>query len=92
MKTLHFYGNMVLAVTDFACTMYVQQVMDVLSNNQVASIVWKAESEQEAARAVVEAANMAWKNKFPSSKMDDCTVVCLFLQKRQQHGVLCLES
>ncbi|TXG61937.1 hypothetical protein EZV62_013300 [Acer yangbiense] len=67
-------------------------VMDVLSNNQVASIVWKAESEQEAARAVVEAANAAWKKKFPSSKMDDCTAVCLFLQKRQQHRVLSFET
>ncbi|KAL5783373.1 hypothetical protein ACOSP7_008402 [Xanthoceras sorbifolium] len=67
-------------------------VMDVLSNNQVTSIVWKAESEQEAARAVVEAAIAAWKKKFPSSKMDDCTAVCLFLQKRQQHGVISLET
>ncbi|KAK3213056.1 hypothetical protein Dsin_017762 [Dipteronia sinensis] len=67
-------------------------VTDVLTNNQVASIVWKAESEQEAARAVVEAANSAWKKKFPSSKMDDCTAVCLFLQKRQQHRVLSFET
>ncbi|KAI9192543.1 hypothetical protein LWI28_024530 [Acer negundo] len=67
-------------------------VMDVLSNNQVASIVWKAESEKEAARAVVEAANAAWKKKFPSSKMDDCTAVCLFLQKRQRHRVLSFET
>ncbi|KAK2661331.1 hypothetical protein Ddye_007864 [Dipteronia dyeriana] len=67
-------------------------VMDVLSNNQVTSIVWKAESEQEAARAVVEAANAAWKKKFPSSKMDDCTAVCLFLQKRQQHRVMSFET
>ena len=59
------------------------QVLDVLSNNQVASIVWEADNEQEAARAVVEAANAAWKKKFPSSKIDDCTVVCLFLKKRQ---------
>lgn len=54
----------------------------MLSNNQLATIVWEADNEQEAARKVVEAANAAWKKKFPSSKMDDCTVVCLFLQKR----------
>ena len=58
------------------------QVLDVLSSNQVATIVWEADNKQEAARKVVEAANAAWKKKFPSSKMDDCTVVCLFLQKR----------
>ncbi|KAJ0090549.1 hypothetical protein Patl1_12995 [Pistacia atlantica] len=60
-------------------------VFDVLSSNQVASIVWEAGSEQEAARAVVEAATMAWKKKFPSSKVDDCTAVCLYLQDRQQN-------
>ncbi|KAL9443261.1 hypothetical protein AB3S75_016590 [Citrus x aurantiifolia] len=57
-------------------------VLDVLCNNQLATIVWEADNEQEAARKVVEAANAAWKKKFPSSKIDDCTVVCLFLQKR----------
>ncbi|XVF35366.1 hypothetical protein REPUB_Repub18cG0139400 [Reevesia pubescens] len=60
-------------------------VWDVLNNNQVASIVMEAESEQTAARAVVEAATASWKRKFPSSKVDDCTVVCLFLQKKLQH-------
>lgn len=54
----------------------------MLCNNQLATIVWEADNEQEAARKVVEAANAAWKKKFPSSKIDDCTVVCLFLQKR----------
>ncbi|KAJ4708158.1 Phosphatase 2C family protein [Melia azedarach] len=56
-------------------------VFDVLSNNQVVSIVREAHKDQEAARAVVEAAKAAWKKKFPSSKIDDCTVVCHFLQK-----------
>lgn len=53
----------------------------MLSNNQVVSIVREAHKDQEAARAVVEAAKAAWKKKFPSSKIDDCTVVCHFLQK-----------
>uniref|UniRef100_A0A2P2J5V2 Uncharacterized protein MANES_16G078000 n=1 Tax=Rhizophora mucronata TaxID=61149 RepID=A0A2P2J5V2_RHIMU len=64
-------------------------VWDVLSNDQVTSIVWAAENEQAAAKAVVEAAAAAWRNKFPYFKMDDCTAVCLFLQKRKQH---CLSS
>lgn len=57
---------------------------DVLSNSQVASIVWAADSEQAAAKAVVEAAVATWKKKFPCSKVDDCTAVCLFLNKRHR--------
>lgn len=60
-------------------------VWDVLSNNEVASIVWTADTEEAAARAVVEAATAAWKNKYPNSKVDDCTAVCLFLQKKPQN-------
>ncbi|KAK2982900.1 hypothetical protein RJ640_006314 [Escallonia rubra] len=59
-------------------------VLDVLSNEQIVSIVWAAKSEEAAARAVVDAAIASWKDKFPSSKRDDCTVICLFLQKKQQ--------
>ncbi|KAK7410127.1 hypothetical protein VNO78_00665 [Psophocarpus tetragonolobus] len=55
-------------------------VWDVLSNKEVCSIVWAAETEKEAARAVVEEATAAWKRKYPSSKVDDCTVLCLFLR------------
>ncbi|KAL4297527.1 hypothetical protein GQ457_12G031540 [Hibiscus cannabinus] len=63
-------------------------VWDVLNNNQVATIVMEAENEQAAARAVVEAATASWKKKFPSSKVDDCTAVCLFLQKKQKPSSL----
>ncbi|KAK8980206.1 hypothetical protein V6N11_061420 [Hibiscus sabdariffa] len=63
-------------------------VWDVLNNNQVATIVMEAENEQAAARAVVEAATATWKKKFPCSKVDDCTVVCLFLQKKQKPSSL----
>jgi serine/threonine protein phosphatase PrpC len=59
-------------------------VWDVLSNNEVVSIVSAEGSEETAARAVVEAAVSAWKQKFPTSKRDDCTVVCLFLQKMKR--------
>lgn len=55
------------------------QVWDVLSNNEVVSIIWAAKSE-EAAKAVVDAATAAWKHKYPSSRRDDCTVICLFFQ------------
>ncbi|KAL1344909.1 hypothetical protein HN51_018710 [Arachis hypogaea] len=59
-------------------------VWDVLSNIEVCSIVWTTENEAAAAKAVVEAATAAWKSKYPSSKVDDCTAVCLFLQKKQR--------
>ncbi|CAL5431830.1 unnamed protein product [Camellia sinensis] len=59
-------------------------VWDVLRSKEVAYIVSSADSEQAAARAVVNAAIYAWKHMFPSSKIDDCTVLCLFLHKRQQ--------
>ncbi|KAG6624487.1 hypothetical protein I3843_16G032400 [Carya illinoinensis] len=65
-------------------------VWDVLSNDQVASIVWEAESEQVAARVVVEAAITAWKKKSPTAKVDDCSVVCLFLQKK--HHVVAVDT
>lgn len=41
--------------------------------------VASAGSRSGAARAVVETAVRAWKYKYPTSKVDDCAVVCLFL-------------
>ncbi|KAJ9183549.1 hypothetical protein P3X46_007389 [Hevea brasiliensis] len=52
-------------------------------NNQVAFIVWAADSEQAAAKALVEFAVAAWK-KLPCSKVHDCTAVCPCLHKRQR--------
>ena len=52
-------------------------VWDVLSNNQVVTIVASA-PRSSAAKLVVEAAVQAWKTKIPNSKPDDCTAVCLF--------------
>ncbi|MCL7047037.1 hypothetical protein MKW94_003018 [Papaver nudicaule] len=54
-------------------------IWDVLSNKQVIDIVGSAPTEASAARALVEAAVKAWKIKYPTSKVDDCAVVCLFL-------------
>ncbi|KAL8522176.1 hypothetical protein ACS0TY_012356 [Phlomoides rotata] len=56
-------------------------VWDVLSNEQVMSIISSACSEEIAAKAVVDAAIKSWKQNYPNSKRDDCTVICLFLQK-----------
>ncbi|KAJ7957320.1 Protein phosphatase 2C family protein [Quillaja saponaria] len=53
-------------------------VWDVLSNKEVVDIV-AAAPQSSAARMVVESAVRAWRMKFPTSKVDDCAVVCLFL-------------
>lgn len=58
---------------------YWLQIWDVLSNDEVVNIVDSASSRSSAARALVEEAVQAWKITYPTSKVDDCAVVCLFL-------------
>ncbi|OIW20746.1 hypothetical protein TanjilG_21811 [Lupinus angustifolius] len=54
-------------------------IWDVLSNKEVVDIVAAAPSRSSAARALVESAVRGWRYKYPTSKVDDCAVVCLFL-------------
>lgn len=54
-------------------------IWDVLSNEEVVDIVAAASSRASAARILVNSAAREWKLKYPTSKMDDCAVVCLFL-------------
>uniref|UniRef100_A0A2P2MM06 protein-serine/threonine phosphatase n=2 Tax=Rhizophora mucronata TaxID=61149 RepID=A0A2P2MM06_RHIMU len=54
-------------------------VWDVLSNEEVVEIVYSAPTRSSAARILVDSAAHEWKLKYPTSKMDDCAVVCLFL-------------
>eukprot|EP00257_Ricinus_communis_P025461 XP_025012875.1 probable protein phosphatase 2C 52 isoform X2 [Ricinus communis] len=54
-------------------------VWDVLSNEEVVEIVSSAPTRSSAARILVDSAAREWKLKYPTSKMDDCAVVCLFL-------------
>ncbi|KAL1345838.1 hypothetical protein HN51_019524 [Arachis hypogaea] len=54
-------------------------VWDVLSNEEVVEIVSMAPTRASAARVLVDSAAREWKLKYPTSKMDDCAVVCLFL-------------
>lgn len=56
-----------------------KQIWDVLSNEEVVDIVAAASSRASAARILVNSAAREWKLKYPTSKMDDCAVVCLFL-------------
>ncbi|XVF30278.1 hypothetical protein REPUB_Repub16aG0042900 [Reevesia pubescens] len=54
-------------------------IWDVLSNKEVVDIVASVPARSSAARALVESAVRAWRYKYPTSKVDDCAVVCLFL-------------
>lgn len=54
----------------------------MLSNEEVVKVVATATSRASAARLVVDSAAREWKLKYPTSKMDDCAVVCLFLDGR----------
>ena len=55
------------------------QIWDVLSNKEVVDIIASAPARASAARFLVESAVRAWRYKYPTSKIDDCAVVCLFL-------------
>ncbi|XP_071730296.1 probable protein phosphatase 2C 66 [Rutidosis leptorrhynchoides] len=57
-------------------------VWDVLSNKEAVDIVAAAPSRPTAARALVDCATRAWKLKYPTSKNDDCAVVCLYLDQK----------
>ncbi|KAH0855941.1 hypothetical protein HID58_084202 [Brassica napus] len=46
---------------------------------KVVDIVASSSSRASAARILVNSAAREWKLKYPTSKMDDCAVVCLFL-------------
>ncbi|KAI3795363.1 hypothetical protein L1987_38015 [Smallanthus sonchifolius] len=68
-------------------------IWDVLSNEQVIEIVSSAPTRSSAARLLVDSATREWKSKYPTSKMDDCAVVCLFLDGKmdsesdnEEHG------
>ncbi|XP_026419262.1 probable protein phosphatase 2C 33 [Papaver somniferum] len=55
-------------------------VWDVLTNQEVVDIVASAPTQSAASHALVESAVRAWRSKYPTSKVDDCAVVCLFLK------------
>ena len=54
-------------------------IWDVLTNNEVISIVASAPRKSTAAKLLVKRAVRAWKYKYPGSKVDDCAAICLFL-------------
>ncbi|KAG6471455.1 hypothetical protein ZIOFF_068897 [Zingiber officinale] len=65
-------------------------VWDVLSNEEVVEIVSSSPTRSSAGKVLVEAATREWKLKYPTSKMDDCAVVCLYLDGKKD--ILVAES
>ncbi|CAL0306261.1 unnamed protein product [Lupinus luteus] len=59
----------------------VPDVWDVLTNNEVITIVASAPKRSMAAKILVKHAVHAWRHKYPSSEIDDCAVICLFLNE-----------
>ncbi|CAI9768403.1 unnamed protein product [Fraxinus pennsylvanica] len=56
-------------------------IWDVLSNNEVVRIVASAKKRSLAAKLLVDQAVRAWRYKYPSAKIDDCAVICLFFKR-----------
>ncbi|CDP14742.1 unnamed protein product [Coffea canephora] len=73
------FSHRVLSERDKFIVLASDGVWDVLSNDEVVEIVSSAPTRSSAARILVESAAREWKAKYPTSKMDDCAVVCLFL-------------
>ncbi|XP_023005026.1 probable protein phosphatase 2C 33 [Cucurbita maxima] len=57
-------------------------VWDVLSNEEVVATVASV-PRSSAARNLVDSATRAWRCKYPAAKVDDCAVVCLFLNSSE---------
>ncbi|GMH28705.1 hypothetical protein Nepgr_030548 [Nepenthes gracilis] len=55
-------------------------VWDVLTNLEVVRIVASARKRSMAAKLLVAHALRAWKSRFPSSRVDDIAIVCLFFK------------
>ncbi|KAK4368541.1 hypothetical protein RND71_012333 [Anisodus tanguticus] len=73
------FSHLVLTDRDKFIVLASDGVWDVLTNEEVVEIVSSAPTRASAARILVDSAAREWKTKYPTSKMDDCAVVCLFL-------------
>ncbi|XP_073305300.1 probable protein phosphatase 2C 33 [Primulina huaijiensis] len=58
-------------------------IWDVLSNQDVVDIVASCPTRSHSSRTLVESAVRCWRSKYPTSKVDDCAVVCLFLDSNE---------
>jgi hypothetical protein len=55
------------------------QIWDVLSNEEVMELIASAPTRATAAHTLVEGAIRVWQLKYPSAKIDDCAVACIYL-------------
>ncbi|KAJ4898582.1 putative protein phosphatase 2C 33 [Raphanus sativus] len=62
-------------------------IWDVLSNEEVVGIVASSPSRSSAAKAIVESAVRVWRYKYPTSKVDDCAAVCLYLDSNNTNAL-----
>ncbi|KAL6604619.1 hypothetical protein ACP70R_043046 [Stipagrostis hirtigluma subsp. patula] len=69
-----------IAAGDLFIILATDGVWDVLSNEEVVSIVCATPRKQHASKAVAEAAAQRWRTRYPASRVDDCSAVCLFLR------------
>ncbi|KAI7732563.1 hypothetical protein M8C21_024169 [Ambrosia artemisiifolia] len=76
------FSHRVLTDRDKFIVLASDGIWDVLSNEDVIDIVSSASTRSAAARTLVDSAAREWKTKYPTSKMDDCAVICLFLDGR----------
>ncbi|XP_051121443.1 probable protein phosphatase 2C 33 [Andrographis paniculata] len=67
-------------------------IWDVLSNKEVVDTVASCSIRSNAARTVVHSAVRAWRYKYPTSKVDDCAVVCLFLDSNESTSSIAKSS
>ncbi|KAK7401973.1 hypothetical protein VNO78_13882 [Psophocarpus tetragonolobus] len=86
------FSHRVLTDKDQFIVLASDGVWDVLSNEEVVGIVSSAPTRSSAARMLVDSAAREWKLKYPTSKMDDCAVVCLFLDGRMDSESDCDEQ
>ncbi|CAD6255192.1 unnamed protein product [Miscanthus lutarioriparius] len=61
-------------------------IWDVLSNKEVVKLVSSATDPSKAARQLIDRAVRAWRRKYPTSMVDDCAVVCLYLNRALSPG------
>jgi hypothetical protein len=54
-------------------------IWDVLSNEEVMELIASAPTRATAAYTLVEGAIRVWQLKYPSAKIDDCAVACIYL-------------
>ncbi|GJY61922.1 probable protein phosphatase 2C 52 [Tanacetum coccineum] len=73
------FSHRVLTERDRFIVLASDGVWDVLSNEEVIEIVSSVSTRSSAARTLVDSAAREWKTKYPTSRMDDCAVICLFL-------------